>query len=133
MTPRDVELELAQLLEAAGLGVSMTASPPTLYAGRFPVTGPDRLVCVRHTGGVGEVYLGGGGLLEPDVQVVVRGEREAYTETRALAVATWTALHLARAPGYVSVQCEGAGPVQQPPDEKGRPRFSFNLVARHNA
>jgi len=132
VTPRDVELELAQYLDAAGLGVTTGGNPPSLYAGPFPVDGPDKLVCVRFTGGEGGAYLGGGGLLEPECQVVVRGLRGAVTATRELAVACWTALHLARVPGYVSVWCEGAGPLAQPPDDRQRPRFSFNVVARHS-
>ncbi|QSQ24855.1 hypothetical protein JY651_07910 [Pyxidicoccus parkwayensis] len=133
MTPRDVEQELAEYLNAAGLGVSTTGNSPSLYAGRFPVDGPDQLVCVRFTGGDGGAYLGGGGLLEPECQVVVRGHRGAVTATRELAVACWAALHVARVPGYVSVWCEGAGPVEQSPDDKQRPRFSFNVVARYVA
>jgi hypothetical protein len=133
VTPRDIELELAQHLDSAALGVSTIGNPPTLYAGHFPVTGPDRLLCVRHTGGDKDEYLGGGGLLAPDLQVVVRGNREEYSATRELAVAAWAALHQTRLPGIVDVRCEGAGPVYQGPDANGRPRFSFTCTARYTA
>ncbi|WP_426750178.1 hypothetical protein [Myxococcus sp. Y35] len=134
MTPRDVELELAAHLEAAGLGLSTTTNPPTLYPGPFPTSAPPRFVCVRHTGGEGGLYLGTGrGVLSADVQVVVRGPRASYTATRELAVRCWTALHLARVPGYVDVRCEGAGPYYMGPDGEGGPRFVFNLAARYSA
>ncbi|MFY1829134.1 hypothetical protein ACN47A_24660 [Myxococcus fulvus] len=134
MTPRHVERELALFLEGAGLGLSTTSSPPTLYWGQVPTATPDRCVVARETGGEQSLYLGTGrGLLEADVQLVVRGVPNRTTDTRELAVACWRALHLARVPGYVRVLCEGAGPMQQPPDGSGRPRFSFNVTASYVA
>ncbi|NVJ05225.1 hypothetical protein HUW63_08240 [Myxococcus sp. AM001] len=134
MTPRDVELELAAFLEAAGLSLSTTSNPPSLYPGPFPASGPPQLVCIRHTGGEGGLYLGTGrGVLAADVQVVVRGPKASYTATRELAARCWTALHLARVPGYVDVRCEGAGPHYMGPDGEGLPRFVFSLTARYSA
>nr|WP_217918482.1 hypothetical protein [Myxococcus sp. AM010] len=125
---------MAAFLEAAGLELSTTSNPPSLYPGPFPVSGPPQLVCVRHTGGEGGLYLGTGrGVLAADVQVVVRGPKASYTATRELAVRCWTALHLARVPGYVDVRCEGAGPHYMGPDGEGFPRFVFNLAARYSA
>ncbi|GEL75556.1 minor capsid protein [Myxococcus virescens] len=134
MTPRDVELELAAYLEAAGLDLSSTTNPPTLYPGPFPPSAPPRMVCLRHTGGESGLYLGTGrGVLAPDVQVIVRGPKGSYTATRELAARCWTALHLARVPGYVDVRCEGAGPHFMGPDGEGSLRFVFNLTARYSA
>ncbi|QDF05009.1 hypothetical protein [Myxococcus xanthus] len=134
MTPRDVELELAAYLEAAGLDLSTTSNPPTLYPGPFPTSAPPRMVCLRHTGGEGSLYLGTRrGVLSADVQVIVRGAKASYTATRGLAARCWTALHLARVPGYVDMWCEGAGPHYMGPDASDYPRFVFNLAARYSA
>lgn len=134
MTPRDVEMDLARFLESAGLNLSTTSDPPTLYAGQYAESSPDQLVLVRHVGGEGSQYLGSRrGYLVPDVQVVVRGHRERITATRELAVQCWAVLHMARIPGLVSVTCDGAGPIAQPPDVNGRPRFSFNVTASYVA
>ncbi|QQR46524.1 hypothetical protein JKA73_10840 [Myxococcus xanthus] len=132
MTPRDVELELAAYLEAAGLGLSTATNPPTLYPGPFPTKAPPRMVCLRHTGGEAGLYLGTGrGVLSSDVQVIVRGPQASYTATRELAVRCWTALHLAGVTGYVDVRCEGAGPHFMGLDSGDLPRFVFNLTARY--
>lgn len=134
MTPRDVELELAAYLEAAGLDLSSATNPPTLYPGPFPTSAPPRMVCLRHTGGETGLYLGTRrGVLSADVQVIVRGPKGSYTTTRELAARCWTALHLARVPGYVDVRCEGAGPHYMGLDGEGSPRFVFNLAARYSA
>lgn len=134
MTPKHVERELALYLEGLGLGLSTTSSPPTLYWGQVPTKTPDLMVAVRDTGGEQSLYLGTRrGLLAADVQVVVRGLPNRTEAARELAVACWSALHLARVPGYVDVQCEGAGPVAQPQDGSGRPRYSFNLAASYVA
>ncbi|MFP2962838.1 minor capsid protein [Myxococcus sp. 1LA] len=134
MTPRDVELDLATFLEAAGLDLSTSTNPPTLYPGPFPDSAPSRMVCLRHTGGESGLYLGtGSGVVAADVQVIVRGPKKSYTDTRAVAVRCWSALHLARIPGFVEVRCEGAGPTFMGPDGEDRPRFVFNLTARYAA
>lgn len=134
MTPRDVELELAAFLEAAGLDLSTTSNPPTLYPGPFPVSAPQRFVCVRHTGGQSGRYLGTQrGVMAADVQVITRGPKGSYTATRDFAVRCWSALDLARVPDFIDVRCEGAGPTFMGPDGEGAPRFVFNLTARYSA
>ncbi|WAM28512.1 hypothetical protein [Myxococcus sp. NMCA1] len=134
MTPRDVELELAAYLEAAGLSLSTTSNPPTLYPGPFPLKAPPRMVCLRYTGGEAGLYLGTRrGVLAADVQVIVRGPQASYTATRDFAAQCWATLHLARVPGYVDVQCEGAGPHYMGLDASDYPRFVFNLAARYSA
>ncbi len=130
MPLRDVELALATVLQSAGHG-SMEATPPTLYAGPFPSTSPDDIVAVRTAQGDGvRDYLGGGGLVPAEVQVLVRGRvREA---TRVRAAACWAALHQASVAGYAMVRAGGAGPTEMPRDGNGRFVFVFTVVAHYS-
>ncbi|MBN9687124.1 MULTISPECIES: minor capsid protein [unclassified Corallococcus] len=124
---RDVELHVAEVLDAAGLGISRTSSPPTLYRGPWPGSAPARMVAVREVSGDGpEDYMGTGrSYLQPDVQVLARAL--TYADAQALARRCWSVLHLAAVPGYVSCRCEGA-PAYMGPDDKQWHRFSFTVT-----
>ncbi|MCY1043335.1 minor capsid protein [Corallococcus sp. bb12-1] len=126
-TLKDVELHVAQVLEGAALGVSMTAAPPSLYTGPWPVSAPPQVVAVREVNGdAPEDYLGTGrSYLQPDVQVLVRGL--TYAAAQALARRCWSALHLAAVPGYVSCRAQGA-PAYMGPDGKDHHRFAFTVT-----
>ena len=96
MSLRDVELDVAVLLEAAGLG-SLSGPVPTLYPGPFPETAPDAMVACRKSGGeTPEPYLGNTGLHlhRETVTVLVRGTAEpgSYTDSGNQARAAWSAL-----------------------------------------
>jgi hypothetical protein len=136
MALKDCEMDVAELLEEAGVG-STSTTPPTLYAGPFPSTGPDALVNVQDVGaGEGaEQLLGGGGrvALAPEVTVRVRGVRHQYAEARTAAFAAWQALWEARPEGYVRMVPLGSGPGYVGPDEVGRHRFSFTVRCEYRA
>lgn len=132
MALRDVELDVAQLLEAAGLG-SMATSPPTLYAGYFPADKPEQLVAVRDTGGDDpEEHLGtGGAIFHPEVQVLVRAGTR--TAARELAVASYEALRLKRTDAYALIRPAGSGPLSSGKDANGRHVFTFNVELEYAA
>lgn len=126
---KDVELDVARLLEAAGLG-SLADGLPTLYAGPYPAGAPDAFMACRASGGEApERYLAGTGraLHQETVTVLVRGERgpNGYLEGRTRAHAAWEALFESFPEGYVQVVAEGAGPMWLGEDDEGRPRWSF--------
>ncbi|RKH64119.1 phage tail terminator protein [Corallococcus aberystwythensis] len=129
---RDVELHVAQVLDAAALGVSRTATPPSLYTGPMPAAAPPQAVAVREVpGDAPEDYLGTGrSYLQPDVQVLVRGL--TYLEAQALARRCWSALHLAAAPGYVSCRAQGQ-PAYLGEDGNHRHRFVFTVTLAYTA
>lgn len=124
---RDVEEAVAQALEAAALGVSQTASPPSLYMGPWPASAPPLMVAVREvTGDAPEDYMGTGkSYLQPDVQVLVRGR--TYREAHALAGRCWSTLHLATVPGYVSCRAQGM-PAYIGQDGNDKYRFVFTIT-----
>jgi hypothetical protein len=128
---RDVELDIATLLQAAGLGLSMSANPPTLYAGPFPESAPDLMVAVRFAGGPeSEDYIvRGQSLFSPEAQVLVRGTPGKYDEARALALQVFEALHLPSQSGYLTIKPEGAGPAYLGVDENHRHRFQVDVAA----
>lgn len=130
---KDVELDVARLLEAAGLG-SLADGLPTLYAGPYPPGAPDTFMACRASGGEPpERYLAGTGaaLHQETVTVLVRGERgpSGYLDSRARAHAAWEALFEARPQGYVRVAVDGAGPTWLDEDDEGRPQWSFTASA----
>ncbi|RKG95571.1 hypothetical protein D7V97_36985 [Corallococcus sp. CA053C] len=132
---QDVELHVAQVLEAAELGLTMTPTPPappSLYTGPWPLTAPPQVVAVREVTGTGpEDYMGTGrSYLQPDVQVLVRGR--TYADAQALARRCWSALHLAAVPGYVSCQAQGA-PTYMGPDGSDKHRFVFTVTLAYAA
>ncbi|CAM4166030.1 hypothetical protein G4177_06115 [Corallococcus sp. ZKHCc1 1396] len=124
---KDVELHVARVLEDAGLGVSQTATPPSLYMGPWPVSAPPLMVAVREVSGdAPEDYMGTGrSYLQPDVQVVARGR--TYADAQALARRCWSALHLASVPGYSSCRAQGA-PAYMGPDGNDKHRFAFTVT-----
>ncbi|WP_224364224.1 minor capsid protein [Hyalangium versicolor] len=135
MPLRDVELDVATLLEAAGLG-SMSSNPPTLYAGPFPASAPEILIsCLSSGGETPEDYLAGTSraYFRPEVTVRVRGPREKYRATLQRALDAWEALYGVQTPEYVLVKAQGAGPAYLGPDENGRHRFSFTVQLAYTA
>lgn len=131
MSLRDCELDVAKLLEAAGLG-SLADGAPTLFAGPFPANAPDALIAcrlsgseppVKYVGGVGQAYH------RERVTVLVRGTREpgSYTESGTRARAAWAALYDLQPDGYVRVDLEDGAPIYNGPDEEDRPRWSFTV------
>jgi hypothetical protein len=129
VTVRDAELDVATLLGAAGLGLSLGTN---LFAGLTPEDPavPDTAVVVRGTGGPPpEPYVSGGSSvrLRPTVQVVVRGAREAQNSARGLAFQVFGALVMAMPAGYASCLPREAAPAYMGPDAAERPRYAFNL------
>lgn len=129
---RDVELHVAEVLDAAGLGVSRTSSPPSLYRGPWPLSAPAQVVAVREVpGDAPEDYMGTGrSFLQPDVQVLVRAL--TYPEAQALARRCWSVLHLAAVPGYVSCRAQGL-PSYLGADDNQRHRFVFTITLTYVA
>ncbi|EPX62545.1 hypothetical protein D187_008733 [Cystobacter fuscus DSM 2262] len=128
---KDVELDVARLLEAAGLG-SLADGLPTLYAGPYPPGAPDAFIACRFSGGEKpEKYLAGArtALHRCTVTVLVRAARgpDGYSEGSARARAAWEALYDAHPEGYVSVDVEDGGPTYLGEDEEGRPRWSLTV------
>ncbi|PTL79092.1 minor capsid protein [Vitiosangium sp. GDMCC 1.1324] len=131
MRLRDVEVEVALLLEAAGLG-STTSTPPTIYAGPFPASAPDAMISCLHSGAEEpEQYLANTGQSyhRESVSVLVRGTREpnSYVVDGARARAAWSALYDLHPDGYVTVDPEDGAPIYNGPDEQDRPRWSFSV------
>ena len=126
----DVELHVAQVLDAAALGVSRTATPPSLYTGPMPLPAPPFAVAVREVpGDAPEDYMGTGhSYLQRDVQVLVRGRN--YLEAQALARGCWRALHRAPVPGYVSCRAQGQ-PSYLGEGDNHRHRFVFTVTLGH--
>ncbi|MBJ6762806.1 hypothetical protein JGU66_18740 [Myxococcaceae bacterium JPH2] len=133
-TLRDVELHVAQVLDAAGLGLSMSSKPPSLYVGRFPEQARHALVVVREVAGDAPLdYLGTGrSWLAPDVQVYVRGEPRQYQAAQALARRCWSVLHRAQVPGYSSCLAQGM-PSYMGPDGAEAHRFAFTVTLGYAA
>jgi len=128
---RDVELDVAQLLEAAGLG-TLADGLPTLYAGPFPAQAPDSFLAVREsTSEPPEKYLAASGTARhrASVAVLVRQARgpNAYAEGRERARAAWEALYDRHPEGYVHVDALDGGPTFLGEDDDGRPQWSFNV------
>lgn len=136
MALRDVELEVAKLLEAAGLG-SMSSNPPTLYAGPFPAGSPDVVLSVVDfgSGENAEPHLGGAGRvsLTAEVTVRVRGEKHRYAEARGKALEAWAACWEGRPASSLHVVPSGSGPTYLGPDPSGRHQFSFTVRVRYRA
>jgi hypothetical protein len=135
MPLKDVELDVATVLQAASIG-SMSASPPTLYAGPFPNTAPDAMVAVAELSDPGEdlEQLGGGGRLAlvHELTVQVRGPRSLFAPAKAKAVAAWEALREVTPADYVWWRPTGK-PVNLGQDDMGRWRFSFTLRVEYRA
>jgi hypothetical protein len=128
---RDEELDVARLLEAAGLG-SLADGLPTLYAGPFPVTAPDSFIACRLATYEGaEKYLAGVGtaLHRCTVTVLVRGARgpSSYLESRECARAAWEALYDKHPEGYVHVDSGDGAPTFLGEDGEQRPQWSLSV------
>ncbi|MCY1080296.1 hypothetical protein [Archangium lansingense] len=131
MSLRDCELDVATLLQAAGVG-SLAGPTPTLYAGPYPASAPDAMTSCRHSGAEKpEKYLANTGLAKhtESVTVLVRGTREpnAYTESGTRARAAWSALYDLHPPEYETVDLEDGGPTYLRDDEEQRPLWSFTV------
>ncbi|MBZ4371481.1 minor capsid protein [Corallococcus sp. AS-1-6] len=128
----DVELHVAQVLDAAALGVSRTATPPSLYMGPMPLSAPPLAVAVREVpGDAPEDYMGTGrSYLQRDVQVLVRGRD--YLEAQALARECWRTLHLVAVSGYVSCRAQGL-PSYLGEGDNHRHRFVFTVTLAYAA
>ncbi|EPX56160.1 hypothetical protein D187_007502 [Cystobacter fuscus DSM 2262] len=134
---KDVELDVARLLEAAGLG-TLADGLPTLYAGPYPPGAPDAFIACRFSGGEKpEKYLANAGtaLHRCTVTVLVRAARgpDGYSEGSARARAAWEVLYDAHPPGYVRVDVEDGGPTHLGEDEAGRPRWSINVSIAYSS
>ncbi|ATB41141.1 hypothetical protein CYFUS_006603 [Cystobacter fuscus] len=132
---KDVELDVARLLEAAGLG-SLADSLPTLYAGPYSPGAPDAFIACRLSASEKpEKYLANAGMAlhRCTVTVLVCGERgpDGYSEGSARARAAWEALYDAHPEGYVRVDVEDGGPTFLGEDEEGRPRWSLTVEAEY--
>lgn len=131
MARRDVEVDVATLLAGAGLGLTF-ATGGNLTAGPLPADDGLRVACRFTGGGDSADYLGSpDSLWMADVQVLVRGNRDAYRATKALADGCFDALHLPALAGYVRVKSEGAGPNYLGPDAQGRHVFSFTAALEY--
>jgi hypothetical protein len=128
---KDVEMDVARLLEAAGLG-SLANGLPTLYAGPYPVGAPDAFIACRLSSAEKpEKYLANVGTARHrcTVTVLVRAARgpDGYLEGSARARAAWEALYDAHPEGYVHVDAEDGGPTYLGEDEGERPRWSLTV------
>lgn len=138
---KDVELDVATWLAGLpalvpGLTLQLGGAGQNLWAGPMgDAAGNPRSVSVRFTGGDTEDFLGGGGTVAAELQVLVRGEVRQYTRALELARALWQAMHLPASPppGYVQLLCEGAGPSSLGPDAQQRERFVFTAIATYTA
>ena len=106
---------------------------PRLFFGRLPDS-PDYCLALIETGGTApEMGFGIPGirLERPSVQVVTRGVKDDAQTPRALSEVAFTKLAEIKAESLSSTQYHWVSPNQSPtsltPDEKGRPRFSFNI------
>ncbi len=136
MSLRDCELDVAKLLEAAGLG-TLADGAPTLFAGPFPASVPDAFIACRQSSSPKpEKYLGNvaRAYLRPTVTVLVRGASgpDSYTESGARARAAWAALYSRTdVPGYVWIDPEEGEPTYLGEDEQHRPRWSFTVTCEY--
>lgn len=129
MSLRDTELDVALILQEAGLG-SLEDGQPDLFAGPFPSSAPDALVCCRRTDAdKPEKYLGAVGLRlhRERVRVLVRGGSgpDAYKESGDRARAAWSALFEFYPDEYVQVDPDDGGPSYDGVDDERRPLWSF--------
>jgi hypothetical protein len=130
---RDVELDIATIL---GAQTSVTLGHD-LFAGPVPVSPPDRYVVVRFTTGerdgvIGEAE-GGDVTYRNTVQVLIRGERNRYSDTLTLAKTLFTALTHPNQDVYLYCAPSSAAPAYIGPDENGRHRFSFDVECEYSA
>ncbi|MFY0567067.1 hypothetical protein ACN28E_24960 [Archangium lansingense] len=131
MSLRDVEVDVALLLEAAGLG-GTTSSPPTIYAGPIPAGAPDAIIACRDSPEEEpEQYLANTGLVyhRDSVTVLVRGTRApgSYVTDGARARAAWSALFDLHPAEYVRVSPQDGRPTYLGTDNEQRHLWSFTV------
>ena len=126
-------------LAAAGLGLTAGTN---LFRGPVRPVGngvPDKAVFCLETGGAPPVpYINAashGDTWTFDIQVRVRGDREAFATTRNLARSIRNTHHRATISGYLSVTATESAPRPMGFDGGERPEFSLNvkLVAVSNS
>ena len=131
---KDVELNVARLLEAAGLGSLANGAPP-FFPGPFPEGAVDAfMACRLATGGEAPgKYLANAGtsLHRVVVTVLVRDARGpgGYLAGFARARAAWEAMYDTYPEGYVHMVAQDGGPTYIGEDEDGRPRWTFTVEA----
>lgn len=127
---------IAAVLAANGpLALSQGTS---LFCGPMPDGGPhaspavpDRCVSVMLTGGgSNEPYNDGGAgaeLCRSTVQVFIRGDRDAYSTTQALARSIRDALNFATVTDYIGADVRESEPTWLSFDETRRPLWTLNV------
>ncbi|WP_267574055.1 phage tail terminator protein [Corallococcus sp. bb12-1] len=132
---RDIALELAVLLERAGLGlVRPPASGANLFTSPMPESDgavPDRVVALVVTGGAGpQSYVGRRRMayLVPECQVRTRSEREDFEGGQRLAQSVFAALNQSALMPYSVVRAEESAPAYLGTDDADRHRWVFKLV-----
>ncbi|TQF12482.1 hypothetical protein FJV41_28780 [Myxococcus llanfairpwllgwyngyllgogerychwyrndrobwllllantysiliogogogochensis] len=129
---RDVAADLAQLLAAGGLGLSVGSNlflGPTLEADEATV--PDVSCFVLQSGGdPPQGYLGGRTTYRTvTCQVRVRSARESFRAGQALALSALDVLHLANAAPYVLIEVDEGSPNYFGMDGSDRHWWTFTTEA----
>jgi hypothetical protein len=125
---RDVELDLATILGASDLGLTLGSN---LFAGPHPASA-GAFVAVRETDGDAERFVADSvAYIEARVQVLVVGEPHRYKQTKDLAFGCWSALFVNESEPYSVILAQGAGPRYLGPDENSRHQFVFDASASY--
>ncbi|WP_368667763.1 MULTISPECIES: minor capsid protein [Corallococcus] len=132
---RDIALELADVLEAAGIGLMRApATSANLFTAPMPEADgevPDRAVALLATGGAGpQAYMGlrRAAYIAPGCQVRVRSAREDFEGGQRLAQAVFSALHLEALASCSVVRAEGSAPAYLGTDGADRHCWVFNVI-----
>ena len=109
-----------------------------LFAGPVQPADPDDLIAhkavfVVATGGIQPFALHGDceSIRRSNLQVRVRGEKEAYTEGLLLAREVAAAVDLAPITGYIDVRILDTEPNYLGQDDEGHPEWSVNVEMMH--
>ncbi|MBZ4336700.1 minor capsid protein [Corallococcus sp. AS-1-12] len=131
---RDIALELAVLLEGAGLGLVRPPAPgANLFTAPMPEADgdmPDRAVALMVTGGAGpQAYVGlrRAAYLTLAFQVRVRSAREDFEGGQQCALGVYSVLHCLSLVPYAIVRAEESAPIYLGIDGSDRPRWSLNF------
>lgn len=144
MPDNSADLAVMAILNDAGLGWQTASPGKNLFRGHaqpFKEIGAAIVIpylaafCLA-TGGPPprtEVAAGGGtDLREPTVQVTIRGNpltvEGAFEEGQRRADDSWKVLQRATYPGFMSITIRDAAPVPIRRDDKGSPRWVFNVL-----
>jgi hypothetical protein len=131
--PTDLTPDAAVATHLAASGLLLVVGTNLFRGPVRPVsTGvPAKAAFVLATGGPGPVPFidaaVNGDTYYFDVQVRIRGEREAFATTRTLARGVRNALHRASISGYLSALVTESEPAYLGPDDSERPEFSVNV------